>query len=150
MSIDAATIGREDWRGREVFTIDPEDAKDFDDAICVTERPDGSWELAVHIADVSHYVEMGSALDAEALARGTSVYLVDRVVPMLPHVLSSDVCSLRPDEDRFAVSVFATLDREGRRFDTNVALTGDEILSFRRTGERDATASAREGRSTDG
>ncbi len=74
---------REDWREREVFTIDPEDAKDFDDAICVTERPDGTWELAVHIADVSHYVKPGTALDREARKRGNSVYLADRVLPML-------------------------------------------------------------------
>jgi ribonuclease R len=103
-----------DYRELLVFTIDPVDAKDHDDALSITALGKGLWEVGVHIADVSEYVELGSTLDAEALARGTSVYLVDRVVPMLPHVLSSNVCSLKPDEDRYAVSVFATLDAEGR------------------------------------
>jgi ribonuclease R len=106
--------GRIDRRDLLVFTIDPSDAKDHDDALSITPLGRGLWEVGVHIADVSHYVELGTPLDAEALARGTSVYLVDRVVPMLPHVLSSGVCSLRPDEDRYAVSLFATLDSEGR------------------------------------
>jgi ribonuclease R len=106
--------GRVDRRDLLVFTIDPFDAKDHDDALSITPLGRGLWEVGVHIADVSHYVELGTPLDAEALARGTSVYLVDRVVPMLPHVLSSGVCSLRPDEDRYAVSLFATLDPEGR------------------------------------
>ena len=101
---------REDWRDREVFTIDPEDAKDFDDAISVVENEDGSWELAVHIADVSHYVKPGSALDKEAKKRGNSCYLVDRVIPMLPEKLSNGVCSLKPDVERLthcAVMKFA-------------------------------------------
>jgi ribonuclease R len=105
---------REDARGLHVFTIDPADAKDHDDALSVTPAGDGLWEVGVHIADVSAYVERGGRVDLEALERGTSVYLVDRVVPMLPHALSSDACSLRPGEDRLAVSVFATLDPEGR------------------------------------
>ncbi len=92
--------GREDWRGREIFTIDPTDARDFDDAVGVSERSDGSWEVAVHIADVSHYVSPGSALDREARKRGNSTYLPDRVIPMLPEALSNGICSLRPDEDR--------------------------------------------------
>ncbi|NNE92568.1 MAG: ribonuclease R [Verrucomicrobiales bacterium] len=91
---------REDWRDREVFTIDPEDAKDFDDAISVVENKDGSFELGVHIADVSHFVKPGSALDKEAKKRGNSVYLADRVIPMLPEKLSNGVCSLKPDVDR--------------------------------------------------
>ncbi|MEM6278409.1 MAG: ribonuclease R, partial [Verrucomicrobiota bacterium] len=91
---------REDWRDREVFTIDPEDAKDFDDAICVTELEDGNLELAVHIADVSHYVKSGSELDREARRRGNSVYLADRVIPMLPEKLSKGLCSLKPDVER--------------------------------------------------
>ena len=80
-----------------VFTIDPSDAKDHDDALSIEPLPGDVWEVGIHIADVSYYVEKGSLLDLEALRRGTSVYLVDRVVPMLPHVLSSDLCSLRPE-----------------------------------------------------
>lgn len=111
---------KEGWRGRtdrrdlHVFTIDPSDARDHDDALSIEPVKEGIWEVGVHIADVSHFVEPGSPLDMEALNRGTSVYLVDRVVPMLPHLLSSDICSLRPDVDRAAVSVFVTLDAAGR------------------------------------
>lgn len=105
---------RVDRRDRLVFTIDPEDARDHDDALSI--RPVGGdrWEVGVHVADVSHFVRPGTPLDHEALRRGTSVYLVDRVVPMLPHRLSSDLCSLRPDEDRLAVSLLAVLDGSGR------------------------------------
>jgi len=106
-------VGRSDRRDLHVFTIDPADAKDHDDALSIEEEGDGRWEVGIHIADVSHYVKPGSRLDREALERGTSVYLVDRVVPMLPHALSSDLCSLRPDEDRYAVSLFVTLDEKG-------------------------------------
>jgi ribonuclease R len=106
--------GREDIRDLLVFTIDPADAKDHDDALSVRPVAEGLWEVGVHIADVSAYVELGGVVDLEALNRGTSVYLVDRVVPMLPHALSSGACSLRPDEDRLSVSVFATLDAQGR------------------------------------
>ncbi len=105
--------GREDWRGRPVFTIDPDDARDFDDAILVTELDGGGWELAVHIADVSHYVKPGSALDKEALARGNSTYLADRVIPMLPPVLSNGLCSLVPGEDRLTHAAVLRFDREG-------------------------------------
>ncbi|MGD2120779.1 MAG: ribonuclease R [Gemmatimonadota bacterium] len=111
--------GKAGWQGRvdrtslHIFTIDPSDAKDHDDALSVEPLSNGSWEVGIHIADVSHYVEKGSVLDMEALRRGTSVYLVDRVVPMLPHVLSSDLCSLRPGVDRAAVSLFVTLDSSG-------------------------------------
>ncbi len=104
---------REDWREREVFTIDPEDAKDFDDAICVTEHPDGSWELAVHIADVSHYVKPGTALDREARKRGNSVYLADRVLPMLPEKLSNGVCSLKPGVERLTHAAILGFDASG-------------------------------------
>ena len=109
-----ADPGRVDRRELLVFTIDPLEAKDHDDALSVVPLSPDRWEVGVHIADVSAYVEPGSLVDVEALERGTSVYMVDRVIPMLPHALSSDVCSLRPGEDRAAVSVFATLDAEGR------------------------------------
>ena len=114
-TIDEAEISRrEDWREREVFTIDPEDARDFDDAICVTEHPDGSWELAVHIADVSHYVKPGTALDREARKRGNSVYLADRVLPMLPEKLSNGVCSLKPGVDRLTHAAILEFSAEGK------------------------------------
>lgn len=106
---------REDWRDREVFTIDPEDAKDFDDAICVTEKSEGGWELAVHIADVSHYVKAGSALDREARRRGNSVYLADRVIPMLPEELSNGICSLKPGVDRLTHAAILDFDASGRQ-----------------------------------
>jgi len=99
------------------FTIDPADAKDHDDALSVTEGEDGTVEVGVHIADVAHFVRPGTPVDIEAAARGTSVYLVDRTIPMLPPVLSNDVCSLHPGAPRFAVSVFVTLDGEGRVLD---------------------------------
>lgn len=104
--------GREDLRGRAVITIDPDDARDFDDAIEVQTTSHG-WEVSVHIADVSHYVKPGTALDREARRRGNSVYLADRVIPMLPENLSNGLCSLRPDEDRLAFSVFAQINRDG-------------------------------------
>jgi len=97
-----------------VFTIDPADARDHDDALSIRSAGDGLWEVGIHIADVSFYVKHGSLLDMEALKRGTSVYLVDRVVPMLPHLLSSDVCSLRPEVERAAVSLFVSLDTQGQ------------------------------------
>ena len=105
---------REDIRQLRVFTIDPSDARDHDDALSVEAVDDGIWEVGIHIADVCHYVQPGSLLDLEAYRRGTSTYLVDQVVPMLPHPLSSDICSLRPDEDRLAVSLFCRVDGEGR------------------------------------
>ncbi|MGC4129042.1 MAG: ribonuclease R [Bergeyella sp.] len=95
---------RRDMRKILTFTIDPKDAKDFDDALSIQKLENGNWEIGVHIADVSHYVTPDSLLDEEAYKRGTSVYLVDRVVPMLPEVLSNDVCSLRPNEDKFTFS----------------------------------------------
>ena len=105
--------GREDCRETLVITIDPDDAKDFDDAIHVEEIQDG-WRLTVHIADVSHYVTSGTALDTEALKRGNSVYLPDRVIPMLPEALSNGLCSLRPNEDRLAFAAILDISREGK------------------------------------
>ncbi|WP_209388648.1 ribonuclease R [Chryseobacterium sp. RR2-3-20] len=99
------------WDMRDVltFTIDPKDAKDFDDALSMRKLENGNWEVGVHIADVSHYVVPGTVLDDEAYERATSVYLVDRVVPMLPEVLSNDVCSLRPNEDKYTFSAIFEL-----------------------------------------
>ena len=112
--IDAAEIARrEDLRGQFIFTIDPDDAKDFDDAIQV-ERSSRGWKVGIHIADVSHYVQPKSHLDREAQARGNSVYLADRVIPMLPEALSNGICSLRPDEDRLVFSVFAEINAKGK------------------------------------
>ena len=105
--------GRRDLRGEYIVTIDPKSAKDFDDAISLTRDDAGRRVLGVHIADVTHFVRPGSALDREARKRGTSVYLVDKVIPMLPEQLSNGVCSLRPDEDRLAFSVFLTIDDGG-------------------------------------
>lgn len=103
---------RWDFRGVPTFTIDPEDAKDFDDALSVRALPDRQWEVGIHIADVAYYVKEGSALDKEALERGTSVYLVDRVIPMLPERLSNGLCSLRPNEDKLTFSVVVILDED--------------------------------------
>ncbi len=100
---------RKDVRGITTMTIDPADAKDFDDALSVQTLPNGNTEVGIHIADVSHYVREGEPLDQEAVERGTSVYLVDRVIPMLPEVLSNDLCSLRPNEDRLAFSAIFEL-----------------------------------------
>lgn len=101
---DDEVAKRRDMRGVCTFTIDPKDAKDFDDALSIQKLDNGNWEIGVHIADVSHYVVPGTILDAEAYKRATSVYLVDRVVPMLPEVLSNDVCSLRPNEEKYTFS----------------------------------------------
>ncbi|MDF2933743.1 MAG: rnr [Chryseobacterium sp.] len=101
---DEEVAKRRDMRKICTFTIDPKDAKDFDDALSIQKLDNGNWEIGVHIADVSHYVVPGTMLDDEAYERATSVYLVDRVVPMLPEVLSNDVCSLRPNEDKFTFS----------------------------------------------
>ena len=104
---------RADFRHRTVFTIDPVDAKDFDDALHIHALGKDRFEVGVHIADVSHYVKPGTRLDESAFARGTSVYLVDRVIPMLPHALSNGICSLRPLEDRLAFSCVFELDLKG-------------------------------------
>jgi len=104
---------RRDFRSHETFTIDPDDAKDFDDALSIRENDDGTFEVGVHIADVSHYVVPGSILEKEAEKRATSVYLVDRVVPMLPEILSNVVCSLRPDEEKLCMSAVFRLNKNG-------------------------------------
>lgn len=110
-SIDVNLEERVDLRDKTIFTIDPIDAKDFDDAVSVEILEDGTYLLGVHIADVSHYVKEGSALDKEALKRATSVYLVKNVVPMIPEKLSNDICSLKPGEDRLTFSVFIKLSK---------------------------------------
>ena len=105
--------GRKDFRDVLTFTIDPADAKDFDDALSFRRLSNGSYEVGVHIADVSHYVSPGSAVDKEARERGTSVYLVDRTVPMLPEKLCNKLCSLRPHEDKLTFSVVTEIDPKG-------------------------------------
>ncbi len=107
-------INRRDFRQVCTFTIDPADAKDFDDALSLRQLENGHWEAGIHIADVTHYVKPGSILDTEAYERGTSVYLVDRVVPMLPEKLSNGVCSLRPHEDKLCFSAVFELDGDGQ------------------------------------
>ncbi len=106
--------GREDCRQHQVVTIDPDDAKDFDDAICLEQVSAEQWKLWVHIADVSHYVKPGTALDEEAAKRGNSTYLVDRVIPMLPEALSNELCSLKPNVDRLTKCVEFLVSRDGR------------------------------------
>jgi ribonuclease R len=121
---------RMDLRRERIFTIDGKDAKDFDDAICIKQVDGGGYEVSVHIADVSHYVRPGTAINAEALARATSVYVADQVVPMLPEKLSNGLCSLVPARERLAFSVVMTFDREGRR--KGYYLTKSVIKSFHR------------------
>lgn len=115
MDLDPEEIQRRrDFRAITTFTIDPFDAKDFDDALSFRVLENGHYEIGVHIADVSHYVRPGSAMDNEALKRSNSVYLVDRVIPMLPEQLSNLVCSLRPNEDKFTFSAVFELDEKGK------------------------------------
>ncbi|HLT47547.1 MAG TPA: ribonuclease R [Rubricoccaceae bacterium] len=120
---EAEVARRLDLREKRTFTIDPVDAKDFDDAIHITRLPGGDFELGVHIADVSHYVREGTPLDEEAYARGTSTYLVDRVIPMLPEKLSNGVCSLRPNEDKLTFSCLMTVTPRGAVKDYRIAET---------------------------
>ena len=110
---DAALAGREDFRDVVTFTIDPHDAKDFDDALSIRPIKKGLWEVGVHIADVSYYVQEGSIIDKEAFKRATSVYLVDRTIPMLPEKLCNNLCSLRQDEDKLTYSVILEMTDAG-------------------------------------
>src|SRR5436309_1592178 len=138
-SVDARQIARrEDLRNQFIVTIDPDDARDFDDAIHVEKVANGGWHLGVHIADVAAYVEPGSALDREARHRGNSVYLPDRVVPMLPERLSNGVCSLNPGVDRLTHSVFIHFDKRGNAKSARFART--VIRSARRLTYKQAYA----------
>jgi ribonuclease R len=110
---DAALAGREDFRNVTTFTIDPRDAKDFDDALSIRPIKKGLWEVGVHIADVSYYVQEGSIIDKEAFKRATSIYLVDRTIPMLPEKLCNNLCSLRQDEDKLTYSVILEMTDAG-------------------------------------
>lgn len=114
---------REDCRDVTTFTIDPKDAKDFDDALSIRQLKPGLWEVGVHIADVSHYVKEGSVIDKEAVKRATSVYLVDRTIPMLPERLCNFICSLRPDEEKLAYSVIFTMSEKAEVKDYRIRHT---------------------------
>ena len=115
--------GRRDFRGITTFTIDPHDAKDFDDAISFRTLPNDHFEIGVHIADVSHYVQPGTELDTEAYERATSVYLVDRTIPMLPEALSNDLCSLNPNVDRLTFGAVFEMDITGHVFKSWIGRT---------------------------
>ena len=114
---------REDMRDVTTFTIDPKDAKDFDDALSIRRLPNGNYEVGVHIADVTHYVHPDTIIDREAQSRATSVYLVDRVVPMLPEHLSNGICSLRPNEEKLTFSVIFEMDERGKVLNSHIART---------------------------
>lgn len=114
---------REDFRGVTTFTIDPRDAKDFDDALSIRRLSNGNWEVGVHIADVTHYVQPGSVIDKEAQRRATSVYLVDRTIPMLPERLSNGICSLRPNEEKLTFSAVFELDNKANVINSRIGRT---------------------------
>ena len=111
---------RRDFRNAITFTIDPKDAKDFDDALSIEKLPNGNWQVGIHIADVTHYVKPGTIIDKEAEKRATSVYLVDRTVPMLPERLCNGVCSLRPNEEKLAFSCIVEMDNNARVLATDI------------------------------
>lgn len=130
---------RRDMRNVTTFTIDPKDAKDFDDALSIQKLKNGNWEIGVHIADVSHYVVPGTLLDQEAYSRSTSVYLVDRVVPMLPEILSNNVCSLRPDEEKYTFSAVFELDDHAeikKQWFGRTVIKSDRRFSYEEAQER--------------
>ena len=141
--------GREDFRKLPIVTIDGETARDFDDAVYVGRREDGGWHLEVHIADVAHYVRTKTALDNEARLRGTSVYFIDRAVPMLPESLSNGICSLNPREDRLVMSCLMEFDASGRMRDSRMTagvIRSAERMTYTNVNkvlEGDAEASAR-------
>ena len=114
---------RRDFRNAITFTIDPRDAKDFDDALSIEKLPNGNYEVGIHIADVTHYVKPGTIIDKEAEKRATSVYLVDRTVPMLPERLCNGVCSLRPNEEKLAFSCVVEMDSSARVLRTDICRT---------------------------
>jgi ribonuclease R len=114
---------RRDMRGVTTFTIDPADAKDFDDALSIQRLPNGNWEVGIHIADVTHYVTPGSIVDEEGYKRATSIYLVDRTIPMLPERLSNFICSLRPDEEKLTFSVIVEMDDNAEVLNTEITKT---------------------------
>lgn len=120
---DEVVAAREDMREVTTFTIDPKDAKDFDDALSIRQLPSGNYEIGVHIADVTHYVTPSSIIEREAQSRATSVYLVDRVVPMLPEHLSNGICSLRPDEDKLTFSCIFEMDGNAQVINSHIART---------------------------
>ncbi|MBR0171027.1 MAG: ribonuclease R [Bacteroidales bacterium] len=138
---------RRDFRDVTTFTIDPADAKDFDDALSFRELPNGHVEVGVHIADVSYYVKPSSAIDREAYERGTSVYLVDRTIPMLPEKLCNEVCSLRQDEDKLCFSVVMEMDSKGKVY--NSWMGKSVIRSDRRMAYEEAQDIIETGQSTD-
>ena len=107
-------LRRRDMRDVLTFTFDPADAKDFDDALSFQVLENGNYQIGIHIADVTHYVVEGSAVDEEAYQRGTSIYLVDRVIPMLPERLCNELCSLRPNEDKLCMAVVVEMDQQAK------------------------------------
>ena len=126
-------LRRRDMRDVLTFTIDPADAKDFDDALSFTTLESGNYQIGIHIADVTHYVPEGSAIDEEAYTRGTSIYLVDRVIPMLPERLSNELCSLRPEEDKLCMSVVVEMDNKAKVVKHKICRTiirSDHRLSY--------------------
>ncbi|MBS3908757.1 MAG: ribonuclease R [Actinobacteria bacterium] len=140
--IVADTLGRKDYRDLFTVTIDGLDAKDFDDAVSIRRDNRGHFHLGVHIADVSHYVGIGSALDQEAYERATSVYLADRVLPMLPHKLSNNICSLNPRVDRLSLSVEMVVDESGEVGDFEIfngVINSDYRLTYEQVDEAFAT-----------